>query len=143
MLLSFCSERIIGLEFHYSRMPLQRELFLQFVRFGIVGVFATAFHYGIYWLLMYYMNASVAYTIGYVLSFVANFFLTSYFTFKKKATVKKGVGFVLSHGVNYLLHIVLLNVFLWMGLSKALAPIPVFCIVIPVNFLLVRYVFKK
>jgi len=124
-------------------MTLQRELFLEFVRFGTVGVFATALHYGIYWLLMHYMNASVAYTIGYVLSFVANFFLTSFFTFKKKATMKKGVGFMLSHGVNYLLHIVLLNVFLWMGLSKALAPIPIFCIVIPVNFLLVRYVFKK
>ena len=127
----------------YGRMTLQKELFLQFVRFCIVGVFATALHYGIYLLLMHDMNASIAYTIGYVLSFVANFFLTSYFTFKKKATVKRGVGFGLSHGINYLLHIVLLNVFLWMGLSKAFSPIPVFCIVIPVNFMLVRYVFKK
>ena len=124
-------------------MTLQKELFLQFIRFCIVGIFATALHYGIYWLLMHYVNASVAYTIGYGLSFVANFFLTSYFTFQKKVTVKKGMGFALSHGVNYLLHIILLNVFLWMGLSKALAPIPVLCIVIPVNFLLVRYVFKK
>lgn len=124
-------------------MRFSRQLAHQFVRFGLVGVFATAFHYGIYWLLMHYMNASIAYSIGYALSFVANFFLTSYFTFKKKATVKKGVGFVLSHGVNYLLHIVLLNVFFWMGLSKTFAPIPVYCIVVPVNFLLVRYVFKK
>lgn len=124
-------------------MRFSRQLVHQFVRFGLVGVFATAFHYGIYWFLMHYMNASIAYSIGYALSFVANFFLTSYFTFKKKATVKKGVGFVLSHGVNYLLHIVLLNVFFWMGLSKTFAPIPVYCIVVPVNFLLVRYVFKK
>lgn len=124
-------------------MRFSRQLAHQFVRFGLVGVFATAFHYGIYWFLMHYMNASIAYSIGYALSFVANFFLTSYFTFKKKATVKKGVGFVLSHGVNYLLHIVLLNVFFWMGLSKTFAPIPVYCIVVPVNFLLVRYVFKK
>lgn len=126
-----------------SIMIFSKQTFFQFFRFGIVGVFATALHYGIYWLLMHYMNASVAYTIGYVLSFVANFFLTSYFTFKKRATMKKGVGFAMSHGVNYLLHMVLLNVFLWMGLSKSIAPIPVFCIVIPVNFLLVRFVFKK
>lgn len=124
-------------------MITQKSILFQFLRFGIVGVIATALHYGIYWFLMHYMNASVAYTIGYVLGFVANFFLTSYFTFKKRATMKKGVGFAMSHGVNYLLHMVLLNVFLWMGLSKSIAPIPVFCIVIPVNFLLVRFVFKK
>lgn len=124
-------------------MILSKQIFYQFLRFGIVGVIATSLHYGIYWVLMHYMNASVAYTIGYILSFVANFFLTSYFTFKKKATIKKGAGFALSHGVNYLLHIVLLNIFLWMGVSKTIAPVPVFCIVIPVNFLLVRFVFKK
>ena len=124
-------------------MERVRPIFSQFLRFGIVGVIATALHYGIYWFLMHYMNASVAYTIGYILSFVVNFFLTSFFTFKKKATVKKGIGFAVSHGVNYLLHIGLLNLFLWIGLSKSLAPIPVFCIVIPVNFLLVRYVFRK
>lgn len=124
-------------------MITQKSILFQFLRFGIVGVIATALHYGIYWFLMHYMNASVAYTIGYILSFVVNFFLTSFFTFKKKATVKKGIGFAVSHGVNYLLHIGLLNLFLWIGLSKSLAPIPVFCIVIPVNFLLVRFVFRK
>ena len=42
-----------------------------------------------------------------------------------------------------MLHIGLLNTFLWLGLSKTLAPIPVFAIAIPVNFLLVRFVFKR
>ncbi len=42
-----------------------------------------------------------------------------------------------------LLHMGLLNLSLWMGIPKPLAPIPVFAIAIPVNFLLVRFVSKK
>ena len=40
------------------------------------------------------------------------------------------------------LRIILLNVFLYLGVSKAWAPVPVFAIAIPVNFLFVRFVFK-
>lgn len=115
----------------------------QFVRFVIVGIIATIIHYGIYWLLINVINVSLAYTIGYLVSFVCNFFLTSYFTFKSEATIKKGFGFGFAHCVNYLLHIGLLNLFLYFGMEKDLAPIPVFCMVIPVNFLLVRYVFNR
>ena len=89
------------------------------------------------------MNATIAYSIGYALSFICNFLLTSYFTFRKRASVKKGLGFGVAHGVNYLLHVAFLNLFLWLGVSKSFAPIPVFAVVIPINFLLVRFVFKK
>ncbi len=42
-----------------------------------------------------------------------------------------------AHLVNYLLHIILLNVFLYLGVSKAWAPVPgVLRIAIPVNFYL-------
>lgn len=112
------------------------------VRFGMVGALATLLHYAIYYVLQHYMPAGVAYTIGYLLSFIANFYLTAYFTFGEKPSWKKLAGMGGAHGVNYLLHITLLNVFLWMGISRELAPIPVFAIAIPVNFLLVRFVFK-
>ena len=48
-----------------------------------------------------------------------------------------------AHLTNYLIHIGLLNLFLRLGFSRPLAPIPVFLIAIPVNFLLVRFVFKQ
>ena len=112
------------------------------IRFCIVGVLATIVHYGIYLLLKGVINVSVAYTIGYVISFIGNFFLTNVYTFKTQATAKKGIGFVICHVINYLLHIGLLNVFIWMGVPSSLAPIPVYCIVVPVNFLLVRKVVK-
>lgn len=112
------------------------------IRFCIVGVLATIVHYGIYLLLKEVINVSVAYTIGYVISFIGNFVLTNVYTFKTQATAKKGIGFVICHVINYLLHIGLLNVFIWMGVPSSLAPIPVYCIVVPVNFLLVRKVVK-
>ena len=112
------------------------------IRFCIVGVLATIVHYGIYLLLKGVINVSVAYTIGYVISFIGNFVLTNVYTFKTQATAKKGIGFVICHVINYLLHIGLLNVFIWMGVPSALAPIPVYCIVVPVNFLLLRNLLK-
>lgn len=112
------------------------------IRFCIVGVLATIVHYGIYLLLKGVINVSVAYTIGYVISFIGNFVLTNVYTFKTQATAKKGIGFVICHVINYLLHIGLLNGFIWMGVPSSLAPIPVYCIVVPVNFLLVRKVVK-
>ena len=120
-----------------------RQAFFEFVRFGIVGVIATMIHYGVYWLLMHWIDVTIAYSIGYVVSFICNFLLTSFFTFRKRATVKKGLGFGVAHGVNYLLHVLFLHFFLWLVVSKSMAPIPVFVIVIPVNFLLVRFVFKR
>lgn len=111
------------------------------VRFAAVGVFATALHYAIYYLLLQLLSAGVAYTIGYVVSLVANFFLTAHFTFRSRPTGGKAAGFTLSHGVNYLLHISLLQLFLHLGVTARLAPLPVFAIAIPVNFLLVRFVF--
>jgi putative flippase GtrA len=48
-----------------------------------------------------------------------------------------------AHVVNWLLQLALLNTFLWMGVSKEWAPIPVFVISVPVNFLLVRFVFTS
>ena len=39
-------------------------------------------------------------------------------------------------------YIVLFNFFLWIGLSRELAPIAVLAIAVPTNFVLVRFVFK-
>ena len=113
------------------------------LRFCIVGGLATAVHYGIYLLLNLWIWTWLAYTIGYALSFCMNYVLTNYFTFRTKPSVKNGAGFALSHAVNYGMHMGLLEFFLWLGVAEWLAPIPVYCIAVPVNFLLVRFFFKK
>lgn len=119
--------------------------FREVVRFGIVGCVATLIQYAIYYLFNQFIGwgATTSLTIGYIISFVFNFFLSNYFTFRTKPTVKKGIGFGMSHGINYLLQIVFLNLYMWMGLSEKFAPIPMFLTVIPINFLLVRFVLKS
>ena len=131
---------VVKIKQFYQRIPMRWQ---EIIRFCIVGGLATAVHYGIYLLLQLWIWTWLAYTIGYVLSFLMNYMLTNYFTFRTKPSVQNGIGFVISHAVNYGLHIGLLELFLWLGVSDVWAPIPVYCIVIPVNFLLVRFVFKN
>lgn len=114
---------------------------MEAVRFVVVGGIATVVHYAIYWLLQRVIEVNVAYTVGYVLSFILNFYLTAYFTFGKSPSWSRFLGMGGAHVVNYLLHMLLLNLFLHIGIPKAWAPLPVFGIAVPVNFLLVRFVF--
>ena len=116
---------------------------LEFVRFGIVGVIATIIHYVIYYLLCKIINVNIAYTLGYLISFCCNFWLSARFTFRTKATTKRGIGFALSHLINYGMQILVLNIALKIGVPQIWAPIPVYMICIPINFLLVKFVFKK
>lgn len=114
-------------------------------RFCIVGVCATAVHYAIYYGLTQVADVlvNVAYAVGYLLSFIFNFYATARFTFHASPTWKRLWGMTAAHGVNCLLHILLLNLFLWAKIPEAWAPIPVFAIAVPFNFLFVRFAFKQ
>jgi putative flippase GtrA len=113
------------------------------VRFGIVGVIATILQYLVYLLFLLWLNHSIALAIGYVVSFLFNFYASTHYTFRVKANAKHGAGFAFSHVVNFLLQQLLLEAFILLGVSKQLAPIPMFCICVPVNFLLVRFFLKR
>ena len=121
----------------------------EFVRFVIVGLIATGIHYGIYLLLIKLIPidrtlwTNIAYALGYLISWCCNLWLTAHFTFRESITIGKGIGFAVCHLINFGLHILFLNIFLWMGVPETWAPIPVYCIVVPINFILVRTVFKK
>ena len=93
----------------------------QFIRYCTVGTLAAGIHYGVYYLLQEYemTNLNIAYTIGYVTSFICNFFLTSYFTFRSNPSLKRA-----------------LNV------DQEIAPLCVLAVAVPANFLMLRFVFK-
>ena len=116
---------------------------LELIRFGIVGVLAVAIHYGLYFILLPYMDRNIAFTIGYGISFICNFLLSSWFTFRVKTSWSRFVKFGASHGINFLLNIILLNLFCWMGCPEKWAPLPVYAVAVPLNFLLVRFALTK
>lgn len=123
-------------------VPLDRQSLGEMIRFSIVGVLVTAIHYAVYWLLQLVIDVNISWTAGYIAGFVFNYYMSARYIFRSKANVKNGAGFGVAHIINYLLQMVLLNVFLKMGLSPTMAPVGVYAVSIPVNFLLVRFVFK-
>jgi putative flippase GtrA len=121
-----------------SKNTFAKEAF----RFSIVGLISTSITYGVYYLLSTWINATIAFTVAYILAFIVNFILTTKFTFAVEATAKRGIGFIISNIINYSLSVSLLNLFIWFGLSKSIAPLPMFAITIPLNFIIVRWLVK-
>ena len=118
----------------------------EIVRFGMVGGIATVLQYGIYVVFVHAVfnggKAVVATLISYAISFVANFFLSSYFTFHKQPNAKRGLGFTLSHLINMGLQTGLVAIFKGI-VGPTLALLPALAICIPVNYILVRFAFTR
>ena len=115
---------LCGMKKELKEFFANKEAIGEMIRFAIVGTLVTAIHYGVYWLLQLVMNVNIAWTAGYIAGFIFNYYMSAYYIF-------------------YLLQMVLLNFFIWIGMSAELAPVGVYAVSIPVNFLLVRFVFKK
>lgn len=116
---------------------------IEFFRFCIVGIIATATLYGFYWIFLQFANPTLSYSIGYLFAFVVNYLLTTSFTFKVNKSVKNGMGFIVSNIINYFLSICLLNIFLHLGLNDKIAPITTVLLATLSNFVIVRLVMKK
>lgn len=106
---------------------------------------------------------SCTYAAGYIISFIANYLLSVKWTFRTESSVSKSIGFAFSHLINFSMHLGLLNLFMLLGVGElmsecmnycmpwlleqlpalgdpaTLLPLPVFFIVVPINFLLVRF----
>lgn len=114
------------------------------VRFGLVGGFCTVLQYSMYvvFLRAAGVPAVVSTMISYAISFVANFLLSSFFTFKSNPNAKKGLAFTASHLVNMGMQTGLVAVFKEV-VGPTLALLPVLVICVPVNYVMVRFAFKS
>ena len=123
----------------------RRERLGELLRFAVVGTAATALQYVIYLLMLHvaHCGISVANTVGYVISFIFNFVASTRFTFRVKATAGRGLAFAFCHAVNYLLQLLVLHLAVHWGVPESLAPLPMFAVCVPVNFVLVRYFLKQ
>ena len=119
------------------------DRYKKLVRFGITGVVSTIVTYIVYYICLTFANPTIAFLIGYFVAFIVNYIMTLTFTFKVKASAKNGFGFVVSNVFNFLLCELFLNIFISIGVAKQWAPIPMYVVCIPINFLLVRYVMKN
>ncbi|MDE7401980.1 MAG: GtrA family protein [Muribaculaceae bacterium] len=113
------------------------------LRFGLVGGFCTVLQYGMY--VVFYkavgVTPVVATIISYGISFIANFFLSSFFTFHSDPNAKKGLAFTASHLINMGLQTGLVAIFKYI-MPPVLALLPALAICVPANYFMVRYAFK-
>lgn len=132
----------------------QWDSLLQFVRFGLVGVWNTIFSYalnicsllafqkaGI--LEMYDLDMYVANLIAFVISVLSSFLLNSRFVFKLSDGENRNVWYaLLKCYLSYGFTGILLNnvlAYIWvsvLGISKFVAPALSLFIAIPINFLM-------
>ena len=101
--------------------------FKEIIRFVIVGVVATLFNYGVYSVCILFTTPAISMLIATVLATILNYFMTTSFTFRVKRNVKNGIGFIITN----------------LGVSERIAPLPMYAVCIPINFLLVRNVMRR
>ncbi len=113
------------------------------LRFAMVGGFCTVLQYGLYVVFVHAVKVPpvVSTLISYAISFVANFFLSSFFTFKSDPNAKKGLAFTLSHLINMGMQTGLVAIFKGI-VGPTLALLPALAICVPLNFFMVRFAFK-
>lgn len=115
------------------------------LRFAITGTLVTFILYAVYLPLSFIMPNSVgiAYSIGFVISFITNFLLSNYYTFRTKPTFDRAILFCIVQFINYMLQILCFKFFIWLGVSNVWAPVPVWVFIFPINFLLMRVALKS
>jgi putative flippase GtrA len=126
----------------YIKRFIKKHQLEEFCKFVLVGVLATGINYLIYNIFINYIDENIAFTIAYLVSLVFNLLLSHLFTFKQKIVPISTLKFLLAHLINYLNQLILLNIFIFIGIAKNYAPLPVYIIAIPLNFLVVRYALK-
>lgn len=121
--------------------------FIQFVKFGLVGVSNTAISYVTYAFLVYLgFHYLIANMVAFVVSVLNSFYWNNKYVFKAGSGEKRNLWWTLAKTfVSYSFTGLFLNSFLlklfigvW-GISPYLGPILCLVISIPVNFLINKY----
>lgn len=126
-----------------------KTLFLQFVKFGIVGFSNTVISLLTYYLLVYLgINYLIANAAGFILSVINSYFWNSRYVFKDK-TEESGVRafskVFISYFVSFCISSLLIYLFVQiLGISEYLAPILRLVVTIPFNYFMNKlWAFKE
>lgn len=121
-----------------ERIIKLKNLFIQFFKFGIVGISNTLISLATYYLLVYLgVHYIIANTAGFLLSVCNAFYWNSKYVFKN-SNETKGRAFIkvfLSYGGSFLLSTFIIFVLVdLLSISEWLAPILRLIVTVPLNF---------
>jgi Predicted membrane protein len=122
--------------------------YIQFIKFGIVGVSNTLISLGVYWLCYYFLHLhyQLANVIAFVVSVTNAYYWNSRYVFKTgekrdaKAHAKAYLKAFASYGATFLLSTALLT--FWVEvchISEGIAPVINLLVTIPLNFVLNKF----
>lgn len=117
---------------------------VELIRFLMTGSVAVIIQYGLYLIFVSFLNIGpiVSTIFSYGISFIVNFFLSNYFTFHSRPSIKNLLSFAGSHVINMVLQTILVAVFShYFNAQIALLPAMIICV--PCNFLFVRFALKS
>ncbi len=121
------------------------------VRFVCVGAFGTLLQYGIYYLFLDIFRridsdsqtmTSVAFSIGFLVEMVVNYFLTNYFTFHTRPSWKNAGGFLMGRAINYGVQLLFLNILIWLAVSEEVSGILAIMLAGVVNYFVLLPFFR-
>jgi putative flippase GtrA len=131
-----------------GRLPMK---YRSAVRFVFVGTFGTGVQYGIYYLLLDIFQrqwpevgilTSVAFTAGFLIEMVCNYFLTNFYTFKTRPSWKNAGGFLLGRVLNYVIQLLLLNALVWLHMGEEWAGIMAIMLAGVINYFVLLPFYK-
>lgn len=121
----------------------QLEAFLQFIKFGMVGVSNTCLSYVIYYIGLFMgLNYQLSNAVGYFVGICNSFYWNNKYVFKekegeKRSLVKAFIKCFTSYLGGYAVSVIIL--FVWvrvLNLSEFIAPIINIIVTVPLNFIL-------
>lgn len=121
-----------------------RKTWLQFIRFGLVGVSNTVINLAFYY-LFFYIEASLymaGYMIGFFVSVFNSYFWNNRYVFhgEKGGFWKPLLKTYAAYGGSFLLSSGLLYAQVqWLSVSRSIAPLVCLLVTIPLNFLVNKF----
>ena len=121
------------------------------VRFVLVGALGTGLQYGIYYMLLGVFQqhwpevmilTSLAFTIGFVMEMICNYFLTSFYTFRVRPNWKNAGGFLVGRAINYVIQLLFLNLLIWLHMSEEWAGIAAIALAGVINYFVLLPFYK-
>ena len=132
-----------------GRLPMK---YRSAARFVLVGALGTGVQYGIYYLLLMVFQrqwpdvgilTSVAFTVGFVVEMVCNYFLTSYYTFRVKPSLKNIGGFLIGRALNYVIQLLFLHTMIWLQISEEWAGVIAIMLAGVINYFVLLPFFRQ
>ncbi len=122
-----------------TKLQISKEL----VKFIVAGVVNNALTYLTYLLLLLVVSYQQAFLVTFILGILISYYLNSKFTFRRILTLNKFFFFSLLYVAQYLVSAYFLRLLIddW-SFSKAVAPLVILVINVPLSFLLVRLIIK-